>query len=184
MLRTTAVLSLGDLIVHELRYRIAFGSDAPHALATSGHGYLGTMTPVVAILAMLGIASVVQRMAEADGPVTLRRGRIWLALASGLLAVFTLQELLEALLTAQRPDAVAGVVGSGGWLAVPLSMAVAGVALVFVRVAGSRPLRGVAVRLVVLRVDGVDEPSSPSATAPLRPPFRRHRTGRAPPIPA
>jgi len=42
------------LVVHELRYRIAFGDDAESALATSGHGYLGVVAPAVAVLAMLG----------------------------------------------------------------------------------------------------------------------------------
>lgn len=183
-LHTAALLGVGALAVHELRYRIAFGDDAQSALAASGHGYLGLVAPTVALLAMLGLASLVHRIATGDGTPGARRSGIWLTLTGGLLAIFCMQELLEALFTTGQPDGLQGIFGDGGWLAIPLSMAVAGIAMAFVRLAASRAFRGVASALIVLWPLEAATPSRPLEAPRRRPPLLRHLAGRAPPLPA
>ena len=71
-LQTTALLSAGALAVHELRYRIALGDDASSALASSGHGYLGLVTPLIALVTMLGLAVFVHRIAAASCSTAVR----------------------------------------------------------------------------------------------------------------
>jgi hypothetical protein len=183
-LRTAALLGIGALAVHELRYRIAFGDDSQSALASSGHGYLGLVAPALALLAMIGLASLVQRIASGDAPARARRGGIWLTLTAGLLAIFCVQELLESLFATGRPDGLHGVFGDGGWLAIPLSMAVAAVALAFVRVAGANTFRGVATAFITLRPLDLVVPGRTLDAPRRRSPLLRHLAGRGPPLPA
>jgi hypothetical protein len=180
-LRTTALLCAGALVVHELRYRIAFGSDGPTAMAP-GHEYLTALTPLVVVGGMLALASLVQRVAgtpSAPGP---RRASIWLLMTTGLLATFCLQETLEAWLATGRPDGLSGVFGDGGWLAVPLSMGVAAFALLVVRLARAGRFAGMASRLVRVLA------AAPALAVSDWRPFRRgallarHLAGRSPPV--
>jgi hypothetical protein len=144
-----AFLRAGALVVHELRYRIAFGDDAPAALGGTGHGYLYAVTPIVSLVAMLAIAVVVvQRLARGAATSGVRRRRIWLVLTGCLVGIFCAQELLEGMLATGHHDGLEGILGHGGWLAVPVSMAVAAVGLVFVRLAARAPLRGIVTTLV------------------------------------
>jgi len=173
---------VGALAVHELRYRIAFGDDASSTLASSGHGYLGLVTPVVALVAMSGLASLVQHMASGDGSLGERRGRIWLALSAGLLAIFCVQELFESLLATGHPDGLEGMFGDGGWLALPLSMTVGGIAVAFVRLVAAQAFRGVATSFIVLWPLEAKAASQLGETPRPRPPLLRHLAGRAPPL--
>ena len=181
-LRTTALLSAGALVVHELRYRLAFGDDAPTALSATGHGYLAFVTPVVVLVGLLGVASIVDRLGRGDGSRAARRRSIWLTLAAALLGVFSLQELLEGVFATGHADGLAGVFGQGGWLAAPVSMAVAGAVLAFVHVAEHAPLAGVATRLSrLLRLDSPVSIPRPTVSRAGRP-LARHLAGRAPPV--
>jgi hypothetical protein len=170
------------LVVHELRYRIAFGDDAQSALATSGHGYLGVVAPVVALLAMLGLATHVHRLACGEGSAGARRRGIWLTLTAGLLGVFCMQELLEAVFATGRPEGLDGVFGDGGWLAIPLSMAASGLALAFIRLAAVSAFQGVATSFVVFWPEATGALRRPFAAPRRRPPLLRHLAGRAPPL--
>ena len=40
MLRWSALLGAGALVLHELQYRVSFGAGADAALAAHGHAYL------------------------------------------------------------------------------------------------------------------------------------------------
>ena len=67
---------------------------------------------------LLGVAS--------SGGSGLRLRRLWPLASAGLLAIFTAQELVEGLRNGGHPAGVHGVVGHGGWIAVPLAIVLAG----------------------------------------------------------
>ena len=49
------LLPAAALGVHELRYRLAYGADAPQALAAQGHGYLDSLAPWLVLLLALAL---------------------------------------------------------------------------------------------------------------------------------
>jgi len=152
---TAALLLAGALGVHELRYLLAFGGAAESALADHGHGYLTVLTPLLGTLAALGLAVGLVRAAAAPSvrsATFVRVRRLWPAASAALLAIYVSQELLEGLLAPGHPSGWAGVVGSGGWLAVPLALAFGGVVALGLRVVraarAAQPLRLAVARLV------------------------------------
>jgi hypothetical protein len=60
-----ALFPLGVFAVHQLRDVLAFGSDAPHALAGQGHGYLLEMMPWIVLAVALGFGGLLVRLAHA-----------------------------------------------------------------------------------------------------------------------
>jgi hypothetical protein len=135
-LRCFALLGAGAIGLHELRYLIGYGGDAGHALAVQGHGYLDAVTAAVALalvaaLAVL-IAALVRGGAAAARPARPWRVR-WLAASGALLAVFVTQELVEGALSPGHPAGLAGVAGHGGWMAVPLALAIGAVVAALLR---------------------------------------------------
>ena len=73
--RTAALVALGALIVHQLRYFGAYGGDAGRELAAQGHGYLGQLTPLVIALALAAVAGCLVR-AALTGRTGRGRGRL------------------------------------------------------------------------------------------------------------
>jgi hypothetical protein len=137
VIRTSALIALGAFVVHQARY---VGHDDGGV-----HGYLGTVLPVLVVLGASGIAGTLAS--------TVRRGRAarrgpagWLFCSAVLLAVFSLQETAEGMLSATQPAGIAGLFGRGGWVAVPLAIVVgrivslllAGLASVERKLAGTR----------------------------------------------
>jgi hypothetical protein len=127
--RVAALLSLGALAVHELRYLLAYGDRAGEALAQQGHGYLSdlggaliglALATLLATLFARALASPARgRRASRRAGFTRLAGLYALALAS----IFCVQELAEGALTTGHPEGVAAVLAHGGWLAVPLALA-------------------------------------------------------------
>jgi hypothetical protein len=123
---SAGVLVLGALVLHQLRYLLAYGAEAGAELEQQGHGYLDLLAPLlVAAAAAMLIASVVApallRLAPAltcDVSSTERAA----GYAAALLAVYFAQELAEGALASGHPGLV-GVLGASGWLALPLAMA-------------------------------------------------------------
>jgi hypothetical protein len=151
-LRATALLALGALAVHELRYALAYGSDAGQALARQGHGYLGELAPalfVLAISAILGrlVAAALGGVREAD-PARASARHTTLAFAAALLVIFCAQELVEGAVFAGHPGGLAAIFAHGGWLALPLALATG-----FLAARADRLLAGVE-RAVAPRVAG------------------------------
>ena len=135
-LRCFALLGAGALGLHELRYLIGYGGDAGHALAEQGHGYLDGVTAVVALTLVAALAALVAALVRGPGAAQRppRRWRVrWLACSGALLAVFTLQELVEGGLSPGHPAGLAGVAGGGGWIAVPLALAIGAVVAALLR---------------------------------------------------
>jgi hypothetical protein len=124
--RAAALLSLGGLALHQLRYLLAYGHDAGTALGHQGHGYLAELIPALIGLALATIAGVALARA-ALGVHGLRhdgraQGRAALLYAAALLAVFWAQELSEGLLAAGHPTGLAALFSHGGWIAIPLAL--------------------------------------------------------------
>jgi hypothetical protein len=135
-LRCFALLGAGALGLHELRYLIGYGGDAGHALAEQGHGYLDAVTAVVALTLVAALAALVAALVRGPGAAKRppRSWRLrWLACSGALLAVFTLQELVEGVLSPGHPAGLVGVAGSGGWIAVPLALAIGAVVAALLR---------------------------------------------------
>ena len=137
-LRCFALLGAGALGLHELRYLIGYGGDAGHALAEQGHGYLDGVTAVVALTLVAAMAALVAALVRGPGhgpgQRPPRRWRVrWLACSGALLAVFTLQELVEGVLSPGHPAGLVGVAGGGGWIAVPLALVIGAVVAALLR---------------------------------------------------
>jgi hypothetical protein len=134
--RDLAGLPLAALLVHELRFQLACGHGSACA---QGRGWLSILVPLaVAGIGMAAASSVVRRFGVAS------RRRAWVVGAVALLGLHVAQSELEHLLMAPE----AGLLSSGGWVALPLAL-LASAALVVTWSAGlavARSLRGAPLR--------------------------------------
>lgn len=178
----------GALGVHGLRYLLAFGDEADAALA-HGHGYLALLTPLLGTLIALGLAVGLIRVAAAasvHSGAFVRVRRLWPAASTALLAIYAGHELVEGLLAPGHPIGLAGVFGSGGWVAVPLAFGFGAVVALGLRVSravrSARPLRIAAVRLAL--PTAAIHLTAPPVDAPRRSGglLAEHLAGRAPPV--
>lgn len=123
-LRTSTLIALGAIAVHQLRYLAGYGGGARSALGAQGHSYLEAVLPVLLLLAasaLLGTLAVATSGRRAN--LTSRRAG-WAFCTAALLAIFTVQESAEGLLSAGHPGAVAALLAHGGWLALPIAVVV------------------------------------------------------------
>lgn len=138
-LRGAALLPGAALVVHRLRYELAFGSHAGERLAAQGHAYLSSLTPWVVLLGALAVGGSLGRLASraAAGGGGGARGsfvRVWAAAALALVAIYVGQELLEGFFATGHPGGLAGVLGGGGWCALPSALLVGGLLALALRV--------------------------------------------------
>jgi hypothetical protein len=149
-LRSVSLLLAGTYAVHTLRYALAFGRDAPREVLRQGHGYLVVAPYVVTVVLAAAVSQLLLQAARgagaADAGCARSLVRAWGVFAVALLGMFVLQESLEGALAAGHPGGVAGVLGDGGWLAVPLSAAV-GLVLALLQRGARKLLVGAARRL-------------------------------------
>ena len=114
--RTLALFGAASAAVHELRYVIAYGGGASHALAAHPHGYLSVALPGVITAALITLASFVMR--TAGGCRVEARGRelpllvLWLACTVALASIYAIQETLEG----------AGTIAGSGWVGIALAV--------------------------------------------------------------
>src|SRR3954451_21218418 len=113
-MRAGALIAVGALGVHDLRYLLAYQGDAGHELSLQGHGYLRLATPLIAGLVVLAAAAFAARLMRAyaaghgDERRPLPSTRLMWPLASALLvAVYSTQEWLEGGLAAGHPGGLA-----------------------------------------------------------------------------
>jgi hypothetical protein len=140
-LMAVGLLPAAALAVHELRYRLAFGDQTGSVLAEHGHGYLGVLAPVVAVLCALACARLLLSVARGLPESTGRAGvvRLWLACAAAVFAVYAGQELLEGALSAGHPTGLEALFAAGGWVSAPLSVLIGlGIALTLRQPIGDR----------------------------------------------
>jgi hypothetical protein len=174
-------------VVHQLRYRIAYGSEADRVLSAQGHSYLNSFAPWLVLAVSLGAGLFLLRVAHAAAGRPDTRPRrslagLWALATASLVAVYVVQELLEGVFAAGHPAGIAGVFGHGGWWALLLAAAAggavagllrAGCAIVAAagRLGSRRRARLVAPRAARPRV----------VTLAVRPPLAVAAAGRAPP---
>jgi hypothetical protein len=131
--RLAAILALGAFALHQLRYLIAFGGSSSAELARQGHGYMADALPILGVFALSALLGTLLR--GRYGARMVRASllqRAWI-FALGLLAIFVTQESLEGMIAAGHPGGIAAVLASGGWLAIPLALALGAVAAVLAR---------------------------------------------------
>jgi hypothetical protein len=126
-LRSVALLLAGAYALHSLRYLVAFGEGAGHALRGQGHAYLDVAPAALTLLLAAALGELLARIARGGGttsePETSLR-RLWAVSVAALMGIFVAQELAEGWLSAGRPDGLAAVAANGGWIAGPLSVGV------------------------------------------------------------
>jgi hypothetical protein len=179
-LRAGALLAAGSLAVHELRYVAGWGDPD----AVGGHGYLVVAAPLVALALALACGIWLARIGHASTPPARRRRLTWLGASAALLGVYVVQETFEALATSGHP----GLLAHGGWLAMPIAIAVGGVVALLlhgahaadvVAAAAARPWSPLgAVPVAPL---GFALPAAPRVT-PRTGVLARGLAGRAPPL--
>ena len=152
------------LAVHQIRYYVAFGSGASAHLARDGHAYLADVEPFALLCVALAIGGLIGRLAASwRHPETGSAppfARVWALCALTLFAIYCGQELIEGLVTIGHPAGLTGVIGHGGWIALPAAIVIgAGLALT---------LR-VAERLIALVARLVARRPRSSAPVPARP---------------
>lgn len=186
--RLVLLMPLAAWTVHQLRYLVAYGSGGPRQLAEQGHGYLDLVMPVILVLASLAFGSFVLRFARAwshgfgDRAAARSTRRLWITIATGLVVIYTGQELLEGVLASGHAPGLAGVLGHGGWWALPAALVVGGLLAFAVR--GARVVEALLGRRVPRRRRISVAPMLPMPlSAALSPaaPLARRGAGRAPP---
>jgi hypothetical protein len=121
------------LLVHQLRYLLAYGSGAGAELSRQGHAYLHSVVPwiVLCLATVGGLGLRALGRAFRDQATPRRYGislvGLWALCTVVLVLLFAVQETLEGWFAAGHPAGWVGVFGYGGWWAVP---AAAGVGLV------------------------------------------------------
>jgi len=182
------------LIVHQLRYLLAYGSRAGDELAEQGDGYVHSLLPWLAVLLALFLGMLVVRLARAacgsrsDVPAEARRFWVlWAGAFLALLAGYVLQESLEVVLGSAHASVLGQAFGSGGWLAVPSAAAV-GLAWALIARGAQAALRVVARHASLQRSApaeddiNADRCPAPVLCVPRSCPLSRRLAGRAPPI--
>ena len=110
------------LVVHELRYALAYGEEANAELAAQGHGYVDSLAPWLVLLLGLAVGLFLRRVARAGAGRAASRprrafGGLWAATSLSLYGIFVVQESLEGLFASGHPGGLDAVVGHGGWWA-------------------------------------------------------------------
>jgi hypothetical protein len=181
------LLPAAAFVVHQLRYRIAYGSRADQVLAAQGHSYLNSFAPWLALVLSIAFGLLVLRAAHAAAGRAVEAPRrslagLWALATASLVAIYAAQELLEGFFATGHPAGVPGVLGHGGWWALPLAAAAGAVVAVLLR-AGCA-LVSAARRLAPRRPLKLAPPSvrrlHPVDLAP-RPALAGAAAGRAPP---
>jgi len=196
-LRGAALMPAAALLVHQARYELAFGADAPRALAEQGHAYLSSLTPWIVLLAALALGASLGALAQrwARGAAAdradrraarLAGARMWLLTSAGLVAIFAGQELLEGWLAAGHAAGAAAVLGGGGWWALPAALVVGGLLTLALRAGAAveEALAGLAPLRLCLRAARRAATRPPRPVTPalrLRAPLACAAAGRAPP---
>jgi hypothetical protein len=118
------------LLVHQLRFVLAFGGRTSAVLAQQGHAYLSSVVPWIACLFAVGVGAFLWALGRAfAGQRSAPRYAVslvalWIASSACLVALYVAQEFLEGLLATGHPAGLAGIFGFGGWWAVPAALCV------------------------------------------------------------
>ncbi|HTU94187.1 MAG TPA: hypothetical protein VMF14_00020, partial [Solirubrobacteraceae bacterium] len=129
-LARAAVVPAAAIAVHQLRYWLAFGSDASVELQRQGHSYLHSVAPWIAVALAWAVGAFLSALGRAmHGQTSVPRYglslvALWLICTVSLILIYSGQELLEGMLATGHPAGLVGVFGYGGWWAIPASVCV------------------------------------------------------------
>ena len=129
-LAPVALMPAGAATVHELRYLLAYGSHASLALQQQGHAYLHSLAPWVILslgLVLGGFARALGRACAGErswSRYSISLVGLWVVCTASLLVIYAGQETLEGVFATGHPVGWAGVVGFGGWWAIPAAACV------------------------------------------------------------
>jgi hypothetical protein len=117
--RIASVLAVGAFALHQLRYLIAFGGSS----TTEGHRYMSDLLPPIAVLVLAAVLATLIRGTEGAAPERTPLARRIAVFTGALLAIFVAQETLEGLMAGHFAGP-AIVLSNGGWIALPLALAI------------------------------------------------------------
>jgi hypothetical protein len=129
-----ALMPAAAFAVHQLRYWLAFGSQAGFELERQGHAYLHSLVPWIVCMIAVAVGAFLRALVGAfagQRPGSQRAvsfAGLWLLCSASLVAIYMGQEFLEGLLANGHPGGLVGIFGSGGGWSVPAA-AVVGSAL-------------------------------------------------------
>jgi hypothetical protein len=124
------LMPVAAFAVHQLRYYLAYGSAAGAVLARTGHSYLHSVVPWIAVgvaLAAGGFMWALGRAVAGQRSVarfTISFVGLWVVCSACLVAIFACQESLEGLFAAGHPAGLVGIFGYGGWWSIPAAVCV------------------------------------------------------------
>lgn len=125
-----ALMPAAAFAVHQLRYWLAFGSQAGYELERQGHSYLHSVVPWIVLLIAVAVGAFLRALGRAFGGqrslprYTMSFAALWLACAASLIAIYMTQEFLEGLFLTGHPGGLVGIFGFGGWWSIPVAVAV------------------------------------------------------------
>jgi hypothetical protein len=117
ILRLAALMGAGAYGVHQLRFVLA-PSNGPTIRA---HAYLAPVGTIVVALLLFALAAALARIARGVVEDAPRLRRLWAGASVSLLAVYCVQETIEEIVTEGDRQ---GLFAHGGWLALPLAVAI------------------------------------------------------------
>jgi hypothetical protein len=164
-----ALMPAAALLVHQLRYWLAFGGRAELELARQGHSYLHSLAPWIVILISVAAGAFLRSLGRAmAGQRSLPRYSVsflglWVVCSFCLVAIYTTQELLEGFFAIGHPVGAAGVFGYGGCWAIPAALCVG-----LVVAAICHGARWVLDEVTHGRLRSVAAPAMPAALTPRR----------------
>jgi hypothetical protein len=126
--RLASILAVGAFALHQLRYLVAFGGSSSAELAQEGHRYMSDLVAPLCVLVLAAMLATLIRGTEAASPARAPLGRRIAVFTGALLAIFVAQELLEGLIAMGHPAGPVAIFANGGWIAVPLAMAIGSLA--------------------------------------------------------
>jgi hypothetical protein len=163
------LMGAGTFGVHQLRFALPAGDGSGGAQAVGGHGYLAPLGPLLAGLMLVAFAVALARLARGAHEPVPRFRRLWAGSSASLFAVYCAQESIEGLLNRGHPGGVDGVVGHGGWVALPLAVAI-GLAMALI-------MRGAAAASALAAARSPwHAPGAAAAEQTLLPPWAQRRT--------
>jgi hypothetical protein len=138
--RALALLAAGSIMVHELRYVVAYGRDAGAALSEQGHSYMPTFESLAVVLLAIALGRFCISLLRArSGVIEEERppafSRLWLGASASLAAVYTLQEGFEGAFAPGHPSGVVGVFGHRGWTALIFALLLGAAIALLTRIA-------------------------------------------------
>lgn len=155
------------LLVHQLRFWLAFGSSAGLVLQRQGHAYLHSLVPWVILLLAIVVGGFLRALGRAMAPqsslprYTISFAGLWLVCSACLVAIYVSQEYLEGLFATGHPAGLAGIFGYGGWWSIPSALCVG-----LVLAAAFHGARWALEEVVLRRARSVARAAGPTIRAP------------------